>query len=175
MSWIAPLVSRSKGQALIAAIQPEVDWAAIKWLQLEARAWKRVFKRLMFFLLLMVLPLLYFYHAWGLLPLLLVPWVYWYAKAYIQRAGYAVNDQVVAYRHGVFFHTVSIVKIAKIQNISYRQTPFDRRHQMARITVDTAGSNPVTQDINIHYLYQDKVDQLMESLSAQVSQSEFVW
>lgn len=175
MKWIAPLVSKFKGQQLIAAIQPEVSWQDIQWLNLEARAWKRVFKRMMLLVLIPMLPLLYFYHWMGFVPLLFTPLVFWYAKAYINKAGYAVNDQIVAYRHGVFFHTLSIVKIAKIQNISYLQTPFDRRNGMARMTVDTAGSNPITQDINLHYINQTKIELLMNQLSTNVSQSRFVW
>lgn len=175
MKWIAPLVSKFNGQKIIAEIQPEVDWQEIKWLNLEPRAWKRVFKRMVLLVLIPMLPLLYFYHWLGLTPLLFVPLVYLYAKAYVNKAGYAVNDQIVAYRHGVFFHSLSIVKIAKIQNVSYLQTPFDRRNGMARLTVDTAGSNPVTQDVNLHYIDADKIDLLMTRLSNKVSQSKFVW
>ena len=175
MSWIAPLISQANAQKLVTAIQPEVNWQAIKWMSLEPRAWKRVFKRVSFFILLPMVPLLYFYHGWGLLMFALLPMAYIYAKAYVKKAGYAANDEIIAYRHGVIFHTISIVKVAKIQNISYTQTPFDRRNQMARITVDTAGSNPVSQDINIHYLDVDKVQGLMNKLSMQVSQSKFVW
>lgn len=175
MNWIAPLVSRVRAQGIITEIQPEVNWAEIKWLSLEPRAWKRVFKRVMFFVLLPVVPLVYFYHLIGFLPLLLTPLVYLYAKAYVAKAGYAANDEIIAYRHGVLFHTLSVVKINKIQNISYTQTPFDRRNDMARMTVDTAGSNPVVQDINIHYLDDEKVKSLVSKLSMQVSQSQFVW
>ncbi len=175
MFWIAPLISKAKAQNLITAIQPEVKWQSIEWINLEPRAWKRVFKRIGFFILLPMAPLLYFYHGWGLLMLALLPLAFMYAKAYVNKAGYAANDEIIAYRHGVMFHTISIVKVAKIQNISYTQTPFDRRNDMARITVDTAGSNPVSQDINIHYLDVDKVKRLMTKLSTQVSQSKFVW
>ncbi len=175
MKWIAPLIARVDGQHLIGKIQPEVDWQEIRWLNLEPRAWKRVFKRMMLLVLIPMLPLVYFYHGYGLLPLLCMPLVFLYAKAYVNKAGYAVNDQIIAYRHGVFFHTLSIVKIAKIQNISYMQTPFDRRNHMARLTVDTAGSNPVTQEINLHYIDEEKIKSLMAKLSTQVSQSKFVW
>lgn len=175
MNWIAPLVSRPKGQQIISHIQPEVDWPKIKWQNLESRAWKRVFKKAMLLILIPMLPLLYIYHWVGLLPLLLTPVAFAYAKAYVAKAGFAVNKQLLAYRHGVFFHTISVVKIAKIQNISYMQTPFDKRNAMARISVDTAGSNPVTQDINIHYLDVDKVLQLNDFLVKKVSQSQFVW
>ncbi len=175
MNWIAPLTTRPTGQKIISQIQPEVDWQNIQWKNLEPRAWKRVFKKIMLVILLLMLPLLFFYQWVGLLPLLLVPFAFLYAKAYINNAGYAVNKQVIAYRRGVFFHTISIVKIAKIQNISYLQTPFDRRNQMARITVDTAGSNPVTQDIDLHYLDIDKVLEIQSLLAKEVSQSQFVW
>ena len=175
MSWIAPLISKAKAERLITVIQPEVDWKAISWLGLEPRAWKRVFKRVCFFILLIMAPLLYFYQGWGLLMLILFPLAFIYAKAYVNKAGYAANDEIIAYRQGVIFHTISIVKVAKIQNISYTQTPFDRRNDMARITVDTAGSNPINQDINIHYLDVRKVNDLMKRLSIQVSESKFVW
>jgi putative membrane protein len=175
MNWIAPLVTRTKGQEVILNIQPEVEWQHIKWQNLEPRAWQRVFKKALLVILLAMIPLLYFYQWVGLTPLLMVPLAYAYAKSYVAKAGFAVNKQLLAYRHGVFFHTISVVKITKIQNISYMQTPFDRRNGMARITVDTAGSNPVTQDINIHYLDLDKVQQLNDFLVTEVSQSKFVW
>jgi len=175
MSWIAPLISKVKAQHLITAIQPEVDWESIVWMSLEPRAWKRVFKRVSFFILIIMAPLLYFYEGWGLLLLALFPLAFMYAKAYVNKAGYVVNDEIIAYRHGVFFHTISVVKIGKIQNITCTQTPFDRRNEMARITVDTAGSNFANKDINIHYLDVDKVQVLMSELSRQVSQSKFVW
>ncbi|MCB1583083.1 MAG: PH domain-containing protein [Marinicella sp.] len=175
MNWIAPLVSRVRGQQVISQIQPEVDWSKIQWKNLEQRAWKRIFKKIMLVILLAMVPLLYFYQWVGILPLSLAPIAFYYAKAYIAHAGYAVNKQVIAYRRGVFFHTISVVKIAKIQNISYMQTPFDRRNQMARITVDTAGSNPVTQDIDLHYLDKKKVLKIQEFLATEVSQSQFVW
>jgi putative membrane protein len=175
MNWIAPLVSRPAGQSIISRIQPEVDWQSLQWSNFETRAWKRVFKKLLLAILIGIIPLVYFYQEIGLLLICLVPLAYLYSKAYIRKAGYAVNKQVIAYRRGVFFHTISIVKIAKIQNISYLQTPFDRRNKMARITVDTAGSNPVTQDINLHYLNTDKVLKIQSFLAEEVSRSEFVW
>jgi len=175
MKWIAPLVSKSVAQNLITVLQPEVNWAAISWLPVEQRAWKRVFKKITLLILMVMVPLIYFYHAMGLLMLLFMPLAFLYAKAYVHQAAYAVNDEIVAFRHGVFFHHIGIVKIGKIQNITYLQTPFDRRNHMARIAVDTAGANIATQNLNIHYVNTDKVNGLMQHLSTQVSQSKFVW
>lgn len=175
MNWIAPLISRSEGQKVISQIQPEVEWQNLKWNNLEARAWKRVFKKWLLAILLAMIPMVYFHRWLGTSMILLLPLAYLYAKAYISKAGFAVNKQVIAYRKGVFFHSISIVKISKIQNISYLQTPFDRRNKMARITVDTAGSNPVTQDINLHYLDTNKVLKIQDFLAKEVSESKFVW
>ena len=175
MSWLAPLIREADGFGLIKTIQPEVDLQQTQWLPVEPRAWRRVFKKCLFFILLLMAPLIYLYHAWGLLMLLWVPLAYLYARAYVKHAAYAVSDELIACRQGVLFHKLSVVKIGKIQNISCLQTPFDRRNGMARLTVDTAGSNPVTQDINIHYIDQHKVLQLAERLANQVSQVKFVW
>ncbi|WP_223787548.1 PH domain-containing protein [Marinicella meishanensis] len=175
MRWIAPLIAAKQWPQLLSRVQPEVDWQGMDWQPVAARAWKRVFKRLTFFVLLLCAPLVYVYHGWGLLPLLLLPLNFWYAKAFIKHAAYAINDQVIAWRQGVFFHTMGVVKVGKIQNLSARQTPFDRRNGMARLSVDTAGSNPVTQDINIHYLNTAEVHAMMTRLSRQVSQVKFVW
>ncbi|MFC3195401.1 PH domain-containing protein [Marinicella sediminis] len=175
MSWLAPLVSEPDGFELIKQIQPEVDLLRTDWQPLESRAWKRVFKKGLFFILLIMAPLIYFFEGWGLLMLLLIPPAYAYAQAYIRHAAYAVTDELIACRQGVFFRRLSVVRIGKIQNVSYLQTPFDRRNGMARLTVDTAGSNPVTQDINVHYLNQDKVSHLVQQLTEQVSQVKFIW
>jgi putative membrane protein len=175
MSWLAPLISETDGFALINNIQPTIDLQDMPWQPLEQRAWKRVFKKCLFLVFLLMAPLLYFYHGWGLLMLVLIPPAFWYARAYIRHAGYALTDELVAYRSGVWFHKMAVVRIGKIQNISCLQTPFDRRNGMARLTVDTAGSNPVTQDINIHYLDQDKVIAMAERLGTQVNRVKFVW
>lgn len=175
MRWIAPLIAPDRGHEVLSRIQPEVDWQGLDWQPVATRAWRRVFKRLTFFALLVSAPLVYIYHAWGLLPLLMLPLNFWYAKAYIKHAAYAINDQVIAWRHGVLFHSVGVVKVGKIQNLSARQTPFDRRNGMARLSVDTAGSSPVSQDINIHYLDTDTIQAMMNRLSKQVSQAKFVW
>jgi putative membrane protein len=175
MSWLAPLIRQAEGFELIRTIQPEVDLHNTQWVPVEPRAWKRVFKKCLFFMLLIMAPLVYLYHAWGLLMLLWVPLAYVYARAYVRHAAYAVSDDLIACRQGVFFRKLSVVKIGKIQNISCLQTPFDRRNGMARLTVDTAGSNPVTQDINIHYIDQQTVLQLAGRLANQVSQVKFVW
>ncbi|MCF6299871.1 MAG: PH domain-containing protein [Proteobacteria bacterium] len=175
MSWIAPLISPQKGGNLLSQIHPEINWHKLNWQPLEKRAWRRIFKKNLFFTLIPISIISYFYPAYSLWFLLTVPLIFAYAKAYIKKAAYTMDERIIAFRSGIFFHKISIVKLSKVQTFTQSESPFDRRNKMACITVDTAGSNMAAHNVHIHYLDKDKILNLKKQLSERVSQSQFVW
>ena len=65
--------------------------------------------------------------AWGLLAL---PWLAWSAHAarqHARRAAYAVNEQVVAVRGGLWSRWWRLAEIDKLQAVSLSMSPLDRR------------------------------------------------
>jgi putative membrane protein len=63
--------------------------------------------------------------------------------------GYALADGHVVLRSGVLNRVTWIVPDEKIQTLHLTATPFQRRHGLASITVDTAsgGSQPTLVDV----------------------------
>jgi len=175
MRWLAPLIEPQKGLQLLRTLLPGINWSDLPWQPLEYRAWKRIFKRLLFFALAIVAGLA-FVHLWLLalaVPLVLL--CYFYAKAFVRLAGYAIDDNSIAYRSGVFFRKVSVVRIEKIHNISLHASPFDRWNNMAQIAVDTAGSNIAAHHVHIPFLNQTNAEELHQQLSTSVTQTQFEW
>ena len=185
--WIAPVIPEQRVAELVSQIMPEIDLAEPAWRSVEFRAWRRRIKPLVFLLLLMV----------GLLPWTLtlsesissgmawtwagvgwmvgLPLVFLVSRRMVAAEGWAVSPQAVYYRSGVIRRCRSVVRFMKIQAVGMRQNPFDRRHRMARVRVDTAGASQVGHKVDIPYLACDTANDLMEQLYAEASRTGFRW
>jgi putative membrane protein len=64
---------------------------------------------------------------------------------------------------------------AKVQVVSVQESPFDRRHGMASVTVDTAGAGDATHRVRIPYLARGDADALREHLAADAGRTVFKW
>lgn len=175
MHWLAPLIAKNKVAEFLDEIQPEMCWQDIEWQPIEPIARRRMFKKMLLLLLVLMVPAAFWLGWIALFMLLLVPYCWWYAGRYVAVAAYTHNEQMVGSRLGVFFHHLQFVGIQKIQNISWRQSPFDRRYDMARLTVDTAGSSQVSQPVQLFYVYDKSIQPIYTSLTRQVADSRFVW
>lgn len=175
MHWLAPLIPKKDVAGFLNQIQPEMSWHNINWQSVEPVGRKRVFKKLLLLCLVLMVPVAYFFSWKALLMLVLLPYMWWYSGRYIAVAGYTHNHQLIGSRLGVFFHHLQFVGINKIQNISWHQSPFDRRYNMARLTVDTAGSSQVSQPVRLFYVYDESIQPIYHALTKQVAESRFVW
>ncbi|GAA4810774.1 hypothetical protein GCM10011365_13970 [Marinicella pacifica] len=175
MHWLAPLIPELEAHDFLKQIQPQMNWSEIEWQAIEPEARKRVFKKGLLLVLVLMVPLAYFYAWWAMMMLMMVPYAWWYAGQYVRKAAFTHNRQVVGSRLGVFFHQQQFVDIHKIQNIKWHQTPFDRRYTMARLTVDTAGSSVMSQPVSLHYVLDERLQPIYQNLTQQVAESRFVW
>ncbi len=175
MQWLAPLIDKNEVATFLNQIQPDMDWQNIQWQPVAIKGKRRVFKKLLLFLLIAMIPATYFFSWKAISLLLLVPYLWWYAGCYIKTAAYTHNKQLIGSRLGVFFHHLQFVNINKIQNITWLQSPFDRRYAMARLTIDTAGSNQLSQPVRLFYVYDHEIQPIYHSLTKQVADSRFVW
>ena len=81
----------------------------------------------------------------------------------------------MAFRSGWWTRRVSIVRFAKIQTVSLAQSPFDRRHDMARLGVDTAGAGKVGHRLNIPFLPREVAVELHDRLATEAAKRSFRW
>jgi len=73
-------------------------------------------------------------------PALLAPLAVWFAHATWTHRGYWLGDHHVVTRNGVLRRRIKIVPYYRIQTVIDARTVFQRRLDLATVTVDTAGS-----------------------------------
>lgn len=176
MKQVVPLAPNTMRDELLKEIQADVDWNAIEWKGLHPKGWRRVLKVMLIIGLVVGLPtLLYSIYAY---PVWLLVWglysVY-YSKAYIRTAGYTMNDEVIGFKDGVIFSKCTFVRLPKTQTIAVKESPFDRRHRMASLEVDTAGAMIGAHHINIPYINLEDALAIKSRISDKIKGTQFKW
>jgi len=114
--------------------------------------------------------------AWGgILPLPLVPLAWLHARLWVEHAAYALSSGAVWFRSGWWNRRLSVARFGKIQSLERAESPFDRRHGMASLHVDTAGASRVGHAVNIPYLDAAVATRLMNRLVDEAGRTAFRW
>jgi len=181
--WIAPVTPRRRVAELVSLVLPEIDLDSLSWRKVEHRAWKRIVKRGLILLgFIALLPmgsvrLVGWPVLWILLPALLVAVLLLvrHARRWIEETAYAVTPNAIVFRSGWWGRRLSVVGFNKIQAVEWSQSPFDRRHRMASLSVDTAGAGRTGHRIDIPYLDETVASTLRSHLAEQADRSAFRW
>jgi putative membrane protein len=96
------------------------------------------------------------------------------ARQTVKHLGWAVTDEAVLFKSGWLWRRVVVVRLAKIQVVAQHESPFDRRTQMARVYVDTAGAS-LGSAINIPYLPREQAATLYARLTREAATTQFRW
>lgn len=94
---------------------------------------------------------------WLLVPLLALPLIIWPLVS-VPCMGYAIRDQDILYKSGVFWHTLTAIPFNRIQHVEKSSTPLDRRFEIASLQLFTAGGSG--GDLKIHGLPAEIAEQL---------------
>ena len=175
--WLAPIYPSAKMVDLIEAVLPETEWQSLEWHPLADRAQRRITRRLWILSSLTALPLSFSpLHFW-VLPLwvLALLWSSVHARQFARHSGWALGERVVLFRRGWLFRRMAVVRIDKIQGVSIRETPFDRRHQMASLCIDTAGSGAGWRTVDIPLIARETASRLRELLFLKTARTDFHW
>lgn len=111
--------------------------------------------------------------VWPLVPIALT-WAVVGARQTVKHLGWAQTDEAVLFKSGWLWRQLVVVRLAKIQTVTLHHSPFDRRTEMARVHVDTAGASGGSV-INIPYMPRDAAAALYTRLSAEAAQRQFRW
>lgn len=176
MKQVIPVAPNTMREQLLKEIQSDVDWDRIEWKGLNPKGWRRVLKVMLIIGLVIGLPtLLYSVYAY---PVWLFIWglysVY-YSKAYIRTAGYTLNDELIGFKDGVIFSKCTFVRLPKTQTIAVKESPFDRRHRMASLEVDTAGTMVGAHHVDIPYINLDEALAIKNRISDKIKGTKFKW
>jgi putative membrane protein len=137
---LLPVVARSDVDALLPVFFPDLDAANDAWQKVSPRAIVRGTKKGAVVCLLLATVSCAWQRSWyGLWPLLFIPAIYALNVMSYRHLGYRLGERFFRMRSGWLNRATHVVPIRNVQSIVIRQTPFDRRHRVATLIVDSAG------------------------------------
>lgn len=175
--WLAPLAQRDAVTRLLAEAGAPVAIDEVRWEPVHPRAAKRMRKKA--WLAVIAASLLaaavsrrpeVFAGAAVVLPIAL-----WAATMRARRLGYAVAAPFILFRQGWIWQTIQITWIDRVHALAIASSPFDRRHGMATLIVDTAVGGAMGASLQVPYLGAEVARALQDRLAAEVAATRFRW
>ncbi|NIM63565.1 MAG: PH domain-containing protein, partial [Acidobacteria bacterium] len=174
--WLAPIIDADAVDEFMQAILRDVDLSGARWNPLPPRAKRRIRNRGFFVASLVAIGTVYFIQWWAFAVLaVLFGWAMLHAALWWKHAAWAIAPTAMAFRSGWWTRRFSIVRFAKIQTVSVSRSPFDRRHKMARLAIDTAGAGKAGHRVDIPFLPHEVAVGLHERLAAEAAKLSFRW
>lgn len=173
---LAPIIAEPDLPALLRIVLPDLDLREPEWHGPAPRAFRRELRaRLVLALIGAVLSA--FVVGWWAVAVLsfFSGWSWLSARIYIAHLGWAAVDGAVLFRTGWIRRDLTIARFTKVQVVSMTQSPFDRRHGMASVRVDTAGAGDALQRVAIPYLTVETAAELYRQLSTAAARTAFRW
>jgi putative membrane protein len=174
--WIAPLLPRERVPALLGETLPALAWGDLEWHPLSARAEGRLRKRSLTVAVLGSVP---FYLANVVLgvvaTVLFAVWAWFHARWWVRHTAWATDGRTVAYRSGWWRRKLSVVPFGKMQTVERKTSPFDRRRDMSRLAVDTAGAGRAGHRVAIPYLDDEVALALRDRLYYEAAETAYRW
>ena len=163
---LAPVATPAALDALIQHLLPRGHWPMQAWHALHPRAWQRQFTLPAILALVATGVVTWQQGPWGLAALLLLPLLLLRARIWAHHAGYSEEGGLIAVREGWLDKHWRFAEIRKLQSLSLSQSPFDRRHGMATLLMDTAGASPFEPPLRIRYLPLAEAQALHDRVAA---------
>jgi putative membrane protein len=172
---LAPIVEKRALASLLREVLPDVDVSGIQWQPVDPRGFRRALTIALVFYAVLSLPFVLMLKWWTLaLTAALWMWAVVDVRLHVRHLGWALVDRAVLFKRGWLLREVTVARFSKIQAVTLSESPFDRRHRMASVNVDTAGADDA-QNIGVPYLARETADALHGRLAEQAAQTSFRW
>ncbi len=153
--WFLPVVAESDIARLLGELRPGNAWdeSQFVWHAVSPLTARRLMRVSFLVSALLSAVGIWLWFPWGAAGgLVTLPLLSYLAIKKSRAMRYARTDWGVAYRSGLLTRKLSFAFYDRMQTISFNQTPFDRRWNMAAISVDTAAAGPADHLIDVPYL-----------------------
>ncbi len=166
---LLPIARVDDAADLIASVLPGLDFAGLRFSPVHPRSRRRALVRYGVLLSAVPVALLAWLADPAVLLLLLVttPLSWLGARWYYRNLGYAVATDHVIARAGVLNRITWLVPLVKIQALRTTETPFQRRHGLATLVMDTAGGRSGAE-ARVIDLARRRATELLEELAGRV-------
>jgi len=94
----------------------------------------------------------------------------WHTYEGFQIQGFAIRERDLTYRSGVFFRSTTVIPFNRIQHAEVKQGPIERRFNLQRLEVYSAGGEG--SDLYIPGLLGNRADQLKDFIIKKVGRHE---
>ena len=173
--WVAPIIALASLPAFVATLLPDAALDSLPWQRVGARAFRRRRVRALV--------------TAAVIGAATAPWLGagWTAGVTVALASlglinaqlavaalaWAKTDRVIAFKSGWLRRYLIIVPLSKIQAVELDESPFDRRHNMASLCVDTAGAGG--HRLDIPYLSRPIAEEARMTLAHEAAATVFRW
>jgi putative membrane protein len=163
--WMAPICTPAQASALMAIALPDVDLTTEpNWQPLAPGARGRLFRQSIYFTLFVAAAATL---ALYLLPeaphtpderwvaiflIVLLPFGWLRANLYVKHTRWALTSDAILFRYGWMTRRLIVTPRNRLQSVQLTASPFDRRHKMANLSIDTAGGSAMSDSISIRFL-----------------------
>jgi putative membrane protein len=173
---IAPILRTGDVPAFLQEILPGIDIGSVDWQAPHPRAFRRTFAKGLIWSTLVSAAFVLMAKWWTLVLLAtLGATAFWHARLTVKHLRWGMTADAVLLRRGWLWRSMSLARVTKIQAIALHESPFDRRHRMASVAVDTAGGGIQSRRVAIPYLGRQTADVLAEALTAKAARTAFRW
>ena len=74
-------------------------------------------------------------------------WLFWYPTRAYRAWGYRIDDKVLETRQGIWFRTVMLLPLSRLQHVDLHRGPMERGFGLATLLLHTAGTMNATIEI----------------------------
>lgn len=174
--WLLPWIPYHEISQFLSQIDGGIRFDFQDWRAVAPKAWRRVFVKRLIILSIFCVILGSWSIPWGVSSFIFfVPTLVLYSRKYARNLGYAIDDRMFWTKVGWLRKTIRLTQFQKMQMITLKNSPFDRRHQMATVSVDTANAGQADEILTVPYLNESEALSLYEYLSHQAAETSFRW
>jgi putative membrane protein len=174
--WIAPLVRERETRPLVAEMLPVAALQPDAWQPVHPRAFHRAVKPVLAAALVATAALvLAFGWAIALLAIPMLIWAVVSTRQHVRRLAWLASGALVAFRSGWLSEAETFVRVNRVQSVTLRESPLDRRAGMAGVRVDTAGAGEWSHRVDVPYLARSVAVDLQHQLVRSAARTDFEW
>jgi putative membrane protein len=171
---IAPILPKAAVQRFVDAVLPGTTVEHVDWQPPHPRAFRRAFVVSSVMLIIFTSWLgIWLRWRWLLLLPVLLAWAAFSARKYVANLWWGTTANAVLFRSGWLRRYLTVVQFPRVQAVSLVESPFDRRHGMAGLHVDTFGASSAVHSVDIPYMPRESADTLLRFLAGQAADTQF--
>jgi putative membrane protein len=173
---LVPIIKRAQLAKFLKHVLPEINLDVADWQPPAPRAFRRVLRQSAIVAVVFTIFFVGMLERWAIVllaALLILSFIH--ARRYVATLGWALVENAILFRRGWVSKRLTAARFSKMQAIALHQSPFDRRNDMARVQVDTAGSGSDADAVNIPYLQTEVARRLHIALALEASRTSFEW